>query len=273
MSILCLGEVWLELHTTTAPELADSFQVQPGGWGAAFCRQYVQCGGQAALLAQLGADPFGRKLAAGLARDGIDCAHLCFTGTAPTPVVFTGAAGAVLPCRAHTAGLSFAPEQLDASAFPGASALCFSSEGLVDSPLRMTHLKALSTARDAGILCCYAPRMAQAAPFWPEENALRQTALQFLPQADVVFLEAGDLPLLFGSREFRTALFPLFRGHTQLIILSGPDKVRAFTRSVMVSVAKKDQSMALVLHRMEEMGLGVSALPKLKETQIAELIS
>lgn len=41
----------------------------------------------------------------------------------------------------------------------------------------------------------------------------------------------------------------------------------------MVSAAKKDQSMALVLHRMEEMGLGVNALPKLKEKQLQELIA
>lgn len=65
MSVLCLGEVWLELNAATAPELTETFRAQTGGWGAGFCRQYAALGGQAALLAQLGADPFGRKLAAG----------------------------------------------------------------------------------------------------------------------------------------------------------------------------------------------------------------
>lgn len=273
MSILCLGEVWLELHADTAPELADSFRVCPGGWAAELARRYVRCGGQAALLAQLGADPFGRKLAAGLARDGIDYAPLCFTNTAPTPVVFTGAEGAVFPHRTHTAGLEFAPEQLGTAPFREASALCFSSEGLVDSPLRLTHLKALAAARDAGALCCYAPRMVQAAPFWPSETSLRETARLMFPRADVLFLEAGDLAPLFGSRELRTALFALFTGHVQLLFFAGEDKIHAFTRNVMVSAAKKDQSMALVLHRMEELGVGVSALPKLKEKQLAELIA
>ena len=100
-------------------------------------------GGQAALLAQLGADPFGRKLAARLARDGVDCSLLCFTDAFPTPVVFTGADTA-LPYRAHTAGLALGPEQLEAAPFRGASAFCFSSAGLVDSPLRLAHLKALA---------------------------------------------------------------------------------------------------------------------------------
>ena len=142
MSVLCLGEVWLELNAATAPELTETFRAQTGGWGAGFCRQYAALGGQAALLAQLGADPFGRKLAARLARDGVDCSLLCFTDAFPTPVVFTGADTA-LPYRAHTAGLALRPEQLEAAPFRGASAFCFSSAGLVDSPLRLAHLEAL----------------------------------------------------------------------------------------------------------------------------------
>ena len=129
MSVLCLGEVWLELNAATAPELTETFRAQTGGWGAGFCRQYAALGGQAALLAQLGADPFGRKLAARLARDGVDCSLLCFTDAFPTPVVFTGADTA-LPYRTHTAGLALGPEQLEAAPFRGASAFCFSSAGL-----------------------------------------------------------------------------------------------------------------------------------------------
>ena len=71
MSVLCLGEVWLELNTAAAPELTETFRAQTGGWGAGFCRQYAALGGQAALLAQLGADPFGRKLAAYRAPDAV----------------------------------------------------------------------------------------------------------------------------------------------------------------------------------------------------------
>ena len=247
MSVLCLGEVWLELNAATVPELTETFRAQTGGWGAGFCRQYAALGGQAALLAQLGADPFGRKLAARLARDGVDCSLLCFTDAFPTPVVFTGADTA-LPYRAHTAGL-------------------------VDSPLRLAHLKALAAARDAGALCCYLPRLAQAAPYWPQREALCQTALQFLDRADVLFLEESDLLLLFGSRELRTALFALFTGHVQLIFFYKKDRILAFTRSVMASAAKKDQSPALVLYRMEKMGIHVIDLPRLREHVLEQLLS
>lgn len=143
----------------------------------------------------------------------------------------------------------------------------------MDSPLRLAHLEALATARDAGALCCYLPRLAQAAPYWPQREALCQTALQFLDRADVLFLEESDLLLLFGSRELRTALFALFTGHVQLIFFYKKDRILAFTRSVMASAAKKDQSPALVLYRMEKMGIHVIDLPRLREHVLGQLLS
>ena len=53
MSILCLGEVWLELNAATAPELTETFRVQTGGWGAGFCRQYAALGGQAIITSAI----------------------------------------------------------------------------------------------------------------------------------------------------------------------------------------------------------------------------
>ena len=101
----------------------------------------------------------------------------------------------------------------------------------------------------------------------------RSTALQFLDRADVLFLEESDLLLLFGSRELRTALFALFTGHVQLIFFYKKDRIHAFTRSVMASAAKKDQSPALVLYRMEQMGIHVIDLPQLREHVLGQLLS
>ena len=90
--------------------------------------------------------------------------------------------------------------------------------------------------------------------------------------AGFMHVEESDLLLLFGSRELRTALFALFTGHVQLIFFYKKDRILAFTRSVMVSAAKKDQSPALVLYRMEKMMLPVSSLPRLKESELNALI-
>lgn len=268
--LFCLGEAWVELGADTVPELAETFRVSVGGWGAAFCRAYVRAGGHAALLSQLGADPFGRKAAAQLATDGIDCTHLCFTDAARTPVVFSGA-GKLLPYRAPSAELLYAPEQLDAAALRGAFALCFSSGCLLDSPARLTHLKAIAAARDAGAFVCYAPRMAEAAPCWPDAAALRETALQFFPQADVLLLKDSDLVPLFGSHELRTALFSLFSGHVELIFYSSSDNVFLFTRNVLLQAATSDLTEAQFLRDLARLNTWPDKLAGLRETTLKKL--
>lgn len=268
--LFCLGEAWVELGADTVPELAETFRVSVGGWGAAFCRAYVRAGGHAALLSQLGADPFGRKAAAQLAADGIDCTHLCFTDAARTPVVFSGA-GKILPYRAPSAELLYAPEQLDAAALRGAFALCFSSGCLLDSPARLTHLKAIAAARDAGAFVCYAPRMAEAAPCWPDAVALRETALQFFPQADVLLLKDSDLVPLFGSHELRTALFSLFSGHVELIFYSSSDNVFLFTRNVLLQAATSDLTEAQFLRDLARLNTWPDKLAGLRATTLKKL--
>ena len=49
MSVLCLGEVWLELNAATAPELTETFRAQTGGWGGLLppVRRIGRAGGSA----------------------------------------------------------------------------------------------------------------------------------------------------------------------------------------------------------------------------------
>lgn len=270
--LLCLGEAWLELTADTAPELAGSFRAAVGGWGRTFCRSYLRAGGRAALLTQLGADPFGRKVAAQLAADGVDCTHLCFTEAARTPVVFSGRDGEPLPYRAPSAELLYAPEQLDTNAFRDAFALCFSSGCLPDSPARLTHLRAIAAARDNGAFVCYAPRMAECAPLWPDAGLLRATAQQFFPQADVLLLKDSDLFPLFGSHELRTALFALFTGHVQLIFYSTAEKQLLFTRNVMLSAGAAPLTGAAFLHRLCQLDTWPDKLPRLRESTLKKLL-
>lgn len=270
--LFCLGEAWLELSADTAPELAEAFRVHVGGWAAEFCLAYAAQGGHAALLSQLGAEPFGRKLAAHLAARGVDCTQLAFTASARTPVVFSGEAGEPLVYRAPSSELLYAPEQLDASRFQDAFALCFSSACLLDAPIRMTHLKAIAAARDHGAFVCYAPELAQAAAFWPESVSLRETAQLFFPQADVLLLKESDLVPLFGSRELRTALFALFRGHVQLIFYSSSDKIHLFTRNVMLSCPQNGLSPAEFLRRLNALHTWPDKLSGLREVTLRKLL-
>lgn len=83
-----------------------------------------------------------------------------------------------------------------------------------------------------GALTCFAPCLEPA--LWPQpegEAALREVTRQLLPRADIAILTTEELEFLFGTAEMRVALFPLLRGHTQLVLLARAEGIHAFTRT------------------------------------------
>lgn len=228
-ALYCIGEVWLRLSPADAAAAlaqAGAFRAQVGGSVAPLCAAVARRGGHAALLTQLGDDPFGRRIQRELDAAGIDTRHIRFTSEAPTPVCFTDQAD-TLPYPG--AGQNFPPEALDTRFLADAAALHFTTGGLLDSPLRYTHLKAISAAREQGVPVSFAPGLEPAR--WKNAAFLRQTFFLFLPQADLVFLTEDELEFLFGSRELRTALFSLFTGHVQFVGCVGAQETWLVTRS------------------------------------------
>lgn len=230
-TIYCLGEVLLALGADAPLAHAESFRPRLGGDAAVLAQACAAQGELASLLAQLGEDPFGQRAVSTLAAAGVDPTHTRFSRTLPTALLFE-AGDEALSYRARTAGLQFAPEQLEPGLFQPGDALLFASSGLCDSPLRYTHLAALTAARDAGALTCFVPCLEPV--LWPQpegEAALRGVTRQLLPRADIVILTTEELELLFGTAEMRVALFPLLRGHTQLVLLARAEGIHAFTRA------------------------------------------
>lgn len=228
-ALYCIGEVWLRLSPADAAAAlaqAGAFRAQIGGSVAPLCAAVARLGGHAALLTQLGDDPFGRRIQAELDTAGVDTRHIRFTSEAPTPVCFTDQAD-TLPYPG--AGQNFPPEALDTRFLADAAALHFTTGGLLDSPLRYTHLKAISAAREQGVPVSFAPGLEPAR--WKNAAFLRQTFFLFLPQADLVFLTEDELEFLFGSREVRTALFSLFTGHVQFVGCVGAQETWLVTRN------------------------------------------
>lgn len=228
-ALYCIGEVWLRLSPVDAAAAlaqAGAFRAQVGGSVAPLCAAVARLGGHSALLTQLGDDPFGRRIQRELDAAGIDTRHIRFTSEAPTPVCFTDQAD-TLPYPG--AGQNFPPEALDTGFLADAAALHFTTGGLLDSPLRYTHLKAISAAREQGVPVSFAPGLEPAR--WKNAAFLRQTFFLFLPQADLVFLTEDELEFLFGSRELRTALFSLFTGHVQFVGCVGAQETWLVTRN------------------------------------------
>ena len=59
----------------------------------------------------------------------------------------------------------------------------------------------------------------------------RQAAARELGEELGIHVRPEELEFLFGTAEMRVALFPLLRGHTQLVLLARAEGIHAFTRT------------------------------------------
>ncbi len=228
-ALYCLGEVWLALSPSDAADAlsqTELFRTRIGGSAAALCAEYVRLGGHAVLLTQLGADAFGHRIQRELEQSGIDTRLIRFTSEQHTSVFFSDPTDR-LPY--HGAELSYPPEMLDLSFLKDASALHFSTTGLLDGPTRYTYLKAIFAAREADVPVSFAPRLEPS--LWADAEFLRQTFFLFLPFTDFIFLTETELEFLFGSPELRTALFSLFTGHVRFVGCIGSRETWLVTRN------------------------------------------
>ncbi len=228
-TLYCIGEVCMTLSPALPQadslETAVDFRAAPGGAAAELAAAYARQGGQAALLARLGDDPFGQRLTSGLKAQGVDVSGVELIPGGASPVLFDSPETSVF----HPGELfRFPPEELDLNFLSDASGLVFTGTGLQDCPLRYAQLRAVNAARDAGVPVSFLPAVRSA--LWPSHEILRQTLLAFLARADLLFLSEEELELLYGTRELRVALFPLFSGPARLIACAGADKVQLVTR-------------------------------------------
>ena len=289
-TLFSIGEALIDMiPTRSGCDFAQvpAFMPRVGGTPANVCGAFVRLGGRAALLTQLGEDPFGHKIAGELAEYGIDVSHIPFTDAANTALAFV----ALGPdgnrtfsfYRKPSADLLYSAEQIDPAWFGEAFALHFCSVGLVESPMRGAHAAAITAARQAGALVSFDPNLRF--PLWPDRQALRRTVWEFLPLADVVKISDEELEFLTGTADIRAALPALFTGHVQLVVYTcGGAGAYAFTRTAqgfapcapvraVDTTGAGDGFIGSFLWQLQRSGVTAAALPALSGDTLTEFLA
>ena len=287
--LFSIGEALIDMiPTRSGCEFSEvpSFMPRIGGAPANVCGAFARLGGQAALLTQLGNDPFGHMLADRLAGYGIDVSRVPFTDAANTALAFvslgTDGSRTFSFYRNPSADLLYAAEQIDPDWFRDAFALHFCSVGLVESPMRGAHSAAIRAVQDAGALVSFDPNLRF--PLWPDREALRRTVWEFLPQADILKISDEELEFLTGTADIRTALPALFTGRVQLILYTcGSAGAYAFTRAAegfapctpvraVDTTGAGDGFIGSFLWQLHRAGVTAASLPGLSAETLTEVL-
>ena len=161
-------------------------------------------GKRCAFLGKVGADGFGRQLAAVAADAGIDLRGLRYDEEVHTTLAIVQ----TLPggdrdfsfYRKPGADASLAPADLDEALLQSCRIFHFGSLSLTGEPCRAATQKAVSLAKAAGALISFDPNLRP--PLWDSLDDAKAQIAWGLAQADVVKIADNELLFMTGEADF-----------------------------------------------------------------------
>lgn len=235
--LLAIGEALIDfIPEETGRELKNvcGFQPAVGGAPANVCGAFVKLGGEAAMITQLGDDPFGDKIADEFRACGISCDYVKRTKEANTSLAFVALKSdgnrEFSFYRKPGADMLMKPEDMEESWFEGAYALHFCSVSLGDFPMKEAHRKAVEYALKNGLLISFDPNLRL--QLWDDQEKLRRAVREFAPMAHVLKISDEELEFITGCSDIKEALPGLLTGNTRLVIYTrGSEGAECYTKT------------------------------------------
>jgi fructokinase len=191
MDLVCIGE--LVVDRIAAGSTVRTFF---GGAPANVAVNYAQLGGEAAVIAKVGADSRGRCLLDGLKAHGVSTEGVVIDGQHQTSEVYIGSADTA--CRPmRDADVHLRPDEIDVGLVTGCRILHTSAFSLTQEPSRSAVLEAVRLAKEEGKLVSLEPNFRS--QVWPDHQEALRTLEELLPSVDAAKPSVEDARSLYGE--------------------------------------------------------------------------
>ena len=203
--VAALGELLIDFTQNGLSEQGNPlFEANPGGAPCNVLAMLRKLGKHCAFLGKVGADGFGRQLAAVAADAGIDLRGLRYDSEVHTTLAIVQ----TLPggdrdfsfYRKPGADASLAPADLDEALLQSCRIFHFGSLSLTGEPCRAATQKAVALAKAAGALISSDPNLRP--PLWDSPDDAKAQIAWGLAQADVVKIADNELLFMTGEADF-----------------------------------------------------------------------
>jgi 2-dehydro-3-deoxygluconokinase len=194
--VITLGECMAVLYPQEPVTLDDArtLLLDIGGAEANMSIALCRMGRSARFISRVGDDPFGQRMRATLANEGVDVAYLATDTAAPTGVFFRewlpDGARRVYYYRANSAASRLAPEHLRAEMFDGARVAHLTGiTPVLSASCAAACARAIELAHAAGALVSFDPNYR--ARLWGPAAA-RAALLPLMRRADIILMGHED---------------------------------------------------------------------------------
>lgn len=287
--LLAIGEALIDfIPEETGKELKNvsGFQPAVGGAPANVCGAYVKLGGEAAMITQLGDDPFGDKIVDEFKSCGINCDYVKRTKEANTSLAFVALKSdgnrEFSFYRKPGADMLLKAEDIKSEWFDNGFALHFCSVSLGNFPMKEAHKKAIEYAAEKGLLISFDPNLRL--QLWENPEMLRQAILEFIPMCHVLKISDEELEFITGCSKIEEALPQLLTGNTRMVIYTkGSEGAECYTAHEKGAAASRkvkavdttgagDGFIGSFLYRLSESGVTAENLSEVKGEQMEEYL-
>jgi fructokinase len=234
--LYCIGEALVDFIPTEAGESAGAQQAlipSPGGGPANTAVAAAKLGVQSYFIGKVGDDSLGRMAVSALSKFGVDTSLVASTDKACTTLAFVTLTAdgdrdftfARKPGADMLLDESEIPERL----FGCCDILHFTSLGLVESPSKYAHIKAIDLAKKAGAHISFDPNIRLS--LWDSAEACRGTVMDFIPKADIIKVSLDEMPFVFGTDSEQAAADYCFgQGVSVFSVTRGKDGASVYTQ-------------------------------------------
>ena len=218
----------------------EGFVRRAGGAPANVAAAAAKLGTRASVITQVGKDAFGDYIVETLEHAGVGTEKIFRTAQANTALAFVSLTEAGERSfsfyRKPCADLLLSEDKIQPGLFADCYALHFCSVDLIESPMKHSHRKAITLAKEAGAVISFDPNVRL--PLFDQPEDCRRAVLEFLPYADIVKVSDDELQFLFGSEDIETVKQTVFGAGARMLVLTrGAAGSAAYTRDSAATAA------------------------------------
>lgn len=247
----------------------------------------AKLGGRVSLVSCVGNDGFGSHIIETLESAGVDTSLMTSTSKANTTLAFVSLKEdgnrEFSFYRNPGADLLLDEDDITEEKLKDCGILHFGSVGLVESPSKYAHKKAISMAKEMGAVISFDPNIRL--PLWKSEEDCKNAVREFLPHADILKISDVELEFVTGIKDEAQAVESLINGGAKMLLYSlGAKGARLITKSFdlyypapQVQVADTtgagDAAMGSLLFRLAKDGVTSEMLSGLSEERLRDYLT
>ena len=272
-NVVALGELLIDFTDNgISPQGNPVMEANPGGAPCNVLAMLTKLGYQTAFIGKVGDDMFGKQLADALCEVGIGTDGLVYDKKIHTTLAFVH----TFPdgdrdfsfYRNPGADMMLSEDEIDEELIRNAEIFHFGSLSMTAEPVKNATIKALKTAKEAGVTISFDPNLRE--PLWDSLDDAKREISFGMSRCDILKISDNEITWFTGKVDFDegvAALWEMYPDIKMILVSMGRDGSRCYQkgRSVTVKPFLQDKTIettgagdtfcAGVLHYVLKQGL------------------